>query len=293
MNLLDKIIFNITFFLIGSLFISCNDDLTAELPSYIEIRDFKYTGNNSINPPHPDGYNSTNITDVWVSMDGQIIGNFEMPCKIPILSEGNHSFDIYPGIKVNGISGARMKYPFYKKFEIDTILIKNEVISIEPNTSYIKDLPTPIFNTRGQFESQGTMFEKTNMSDTIVIIQSDVVFQGEKSAAVYLDDQNNYFEVRNIEPLELINNTFLELDFLSTVNFNVGLIIINPEQAEQKEELIQLYSTEEWKKIYLDLSPLINMGNSYSKFKIYFEGNYNEEEEENVIYLDNLKLIHP
>ena len=74
-------------------------------------------------------------------------------------------------------------------------------------------------------------------------------------------------------------------------NFNVGLIIINNSEIEDKKELIQLYPSEDWKKIYLDLGPLISMGNIFSKFKIYFEGYYHNTEINNAVYIDNIKLI--
>ena len=98
----------------------CNESLTAEIPSYIEIVNFDYYGNldsyDGYNT-YPNEYQSTNITDAWVTMDGQALGVFELPCTIPILSDGLHTFTIYPGIKVNGIAGNRIKYPFYSKFE--------------------------------------------------------------------------------------------------------------------------------------------------------------------------------
>ena len=84
MNLLNQIRFILVFYLV--LFTtSCKDDLIAESASYIKIEHFNYDGNSSIHPPHPDGYesfNSTNITDAWISMDGQIIGNFEIPLAV-------------------------------------------------------------------------------------------------------------------------------------------------------------------------------------------------------------------
>ena len=117
-----------------------------------------------------------------------------------------------------------------------------------------------------------------------------IVFQGNKSAAIFLDSINSYFDIRNINELELKSNTFLELNFKSNINFNIGLIIINNSNLEEKKELIQLYPSEEWKKIYLDLGPLISMGNIFSKFKIYFEGYYQNSEINNEIYIDNIKL---
>ena len=279
--------------IITQLISSCAQDLTAEIPSYIEINNFDYLGNNSTTTPHPGGYenyNPINVTDVWISMNGNTIGTFEIPCKIPILDEGIHSFDIYPGIKVNGISGTRIKYPFYEKYELDTELSKEEIVEISPKTSY-KEETMFYFEEKGQFEVGGTMFEKSFNSDTSKIIQNEVVFQGTHSAAIYLDSTNTYFDVRNIEELELQNNTFLELNFLSSIDLNVGLIIFNNNDVEDKQELIQLYPTNDWKKIYLDLSPIISMGTPSSKFKIYFEGMYDTNQNINATYLDNLKLV--
>ena len=296
MATIKKILILTLFISICIFFTSCEEDFSAEIPSYIEITSYDYSGNNYSIPPHPNGYenyHSTNISDAWVSLNGQIIGTFEIPCKIPILTYGDHTLTVYPGIKTNGISSSRIKYPFYEKFETNVTLLKDESITINPTTHYKEEIENNIlFKTKGQFEISGTMFEKSNISDTTVIIQSEIVFQGQHSAAIYLDSTRQYFDVRNIEELELTNNTFLEMDFKSNIEFNVGILIINNNSLEQKEELIRLYATDEWKKIYLDLSPLINTGNINSKFKIYFEGNYNEAHEKNNVYIDNLKLVY-
>ena len=61
---------------------------------------------------------------------------------------------------------------------------------------------------------------------------------------------------------------------------------------EIKEELIQIYPTNEWKKIYLDLYPLLSKGNIYSTFKIYMDGQFDDSVENNAIFIDNLKLVH-
>ena len=139
--------------------------------------------------------------------------------------------------------------------------------------------------------AEGNILEASVISDTAHIIQEEIVFQGNKSVAIYLDSINTYFDIRSSDALELTQNTFLELNFKSNINFNVGLVIINNSTIEQKQELIQLYATEEWKKIYLDLSPLISLGNSLSEFKIYLDGNYSNSELKNAVYIDNIKLV--
>ena len=273
---------------------ACNKSLNAEIPSYIEITQFDYYDNNNVLN------NNAKITDAWVTMDGQNLGVFEIPSRIPILSNdietGTHSFDIYPGIKVNGISATRIKYPFYEKFEIDTITERDSTINITPSTRYTKETQLHFNQDQSGFENTNNILEASLLSDTIPILQDETVFQGEKSIGIYLDETHNYFHVTNNEELTLTNNTntFLELNFKATIGFNVGLIIINntPNTSNQTQELIQLYATDNWKKIYLDLSPLINMGNELSKYKIYFEGSYDDSEIINGIYIDNLNLVY-
>ncbi len=277
--------------IITCLNISCNDSLIAEVPSYIEITQFNYYENNVLNNEN------ARITDAWVTMDGQNLGAFEIPFRIPILNnetENNlHSFIIYPGIKVNGISATRIKYPYYEQFEINTILEQDSIIHINPSTSYKKKTSLHFSQSESQFENGNNILEASLLSDTMPITQGQVVFQGEKSAGIFLDESNDYFHITNSEALNLLSNTFFELNFKSSIGFNVGLMIISniPNVPDQKQELIQLYASDEWKKIYLDLTPLINMGNNNSQYKIYFEGFYDSNQVVNAVYLDNLNLV--
>ncbi|MBF25249.1 MAG: hypothetical protein CMP49_01860 [Flavobacteriales bacterium] len=273
--------------------LKCSDNLNADIPSYIEIEEFNYNGNTNSTIPHDQTYNSVNITDAWVTMNGQIIGVFEIPCKIPILGDGIYNFNISPGIKANGIAGNRIKYPFYEIYQSEIEISNNLVSKIHPTTQY-KTNTQIIYENEGGFEmiAEGSILEATTISDTVHVIQEDVVFQGNKSLAIYLDSTNTYFDIRTIDELELSQNTFLELNFKSNISFNIGIIITNDLDILQRYELIQLYASDDWKKIYLDLAPLISLGNNSSKYKIYFDGQYSNTEIENAVYIDNLKLVY-
>ena len=106
--------------------ISCEGKLDAEIPSFLEIESFDYRGNFPESIPYSNEYKSVNISDAWVSMNGQFIGCFEIPCKIPILSDGANTFYISPGIKSSGQSANRIIYPYYEKdtIEIDLQILK-------------------------------------------------------------------------------------------------------------------------------------------------------------------------
>ena len=294
----------ITLFILICSNINCNKNLIADIPAYIEIQEFNYINNSENTKPYTSNYHSTKITDAWITMDGQFLGVFEIPCIIPIhlannLQSSLHSFDIYPGIKVNGISATRAQYPFYEKFTIDTNLFRDSTVLVKPITQY-KDIAVDKFDGLGVCELGSEMIfnvdntmqisDCTNLSGNSAtpILQTDVVFQGESSLAIYLNHDQNYFHI-STDTMNLEGTTFLELNFKTTTNLKAGVIIINSGK-QQKEELIQLHPTNVWKKTYLDITHLINEGNSYSSFKIYFEG-CGLNNSTNHIYIDNLKLM--
>ena len=137
------------------------------------------------------------------------------------------------------------------------------------------------------------MLQETENSDTIPLIQSNEVFDGEKSCAICINNSNDSYQVITIDEL-LFNsfpeNIFLEMNFKSDIDFKIGLIRNN--NIEDKIEHMKIYKSENWKKIYLNLSPLIIPNISNSTLQIYFESEMTYNDSEGCTYLDNLKLIY-
>jgi len=157
-----------------TLFSSCEkNQFNAETPSYLHISGIDLQVNGT------QGSDSQKITDAWVTMDGTFLGAFELPCTVPILADGAHEFSIYAGIKANGISATRIRYPFYDKcklfqgtdslsssFANQTItLYKDSTININGTTVY-KENTGFIFIEN--FEDAGVILEASTDSDTIL-----------------------------------------------------------------------------------------------------------------------------
>ena len=110
-------------------FSSCKkDQFKAEIPSYIHIESI------DLETDSFEGSDSQNLTDAWVTMDGNFLGAFELPCTIPILSDGAHEFRVSSGIKANGISATRIIYPF---FEICDLFIKDGDTYLASNSNMV------------------------------------------------------------------------------------------------------------------------------------------------------------
>ena len=270
---------------------ACQKELEADRASYVTIESFNYNTNNNETIPFSNDFESINISDCWVTFNGQFIGAYEMPSKIPVHMSGNINARISPGIKVNGISSNRIIYPFYKEYEISTEINLDQNIELYPITEYRDNVDLDDL-TGGDFEI-GNILIATEFSDTIPITQTENVFQGNKSCAIYLDTTNHYFLIKNIEPLTFQNYTddiFLELDFKSSIPFRVGLILNNDVSTRQEHMII--YESNDWKKLYLDLSPIIGLGGNLNNYNIYFEADLPDEMSSGFVYLDNLKIVH-
>ena len=269
-----------------SLFASCETD--SEQASFLSIQNFDFVESENLS-----FLSSKNITDAWITVNGIFIGVFETPSKIPIIASGEPTSDIRisPGIQENGISGSRMIYPFYNLYDTNKSLHQGETTIIHPETSY-KEEANFKFLSQGTFEL-GNMLQETENSDTIPFTQSEEVYQGLKSCALCIDETNNSFQVITIDNFSFENfpeYVFLEMNFKSSINFKIGLV--KNEDLQNKAEHMQIYKSENWKKIYINLSQLIIPNIPNSSFQIYFESNMLDNDSEGCLYLDNIKVVY-
>ena len=68
--------------------------------------------------------------------------------------------------------------------------------------------------------------------------------------------------------------------------------IITNEDLVGRDQHMVIFTSNEWKKLYLDISPLIGTGNPFSTYNIYFEGTLPENMDSGYVLLDNIKIVH-
>ena len=287
-----------------TLFSSCEkNQFNAETPSYLHISGIDLQVNGT------QGSDSQKITDAWVTMDGTFLGAFELPCTVPILADGAHEFSIYAGIKANGISATRIRYPFYDKcklfqgtdslsssFANQTItLYKDSTISINGTTMY-KENTAFIFIEN--FEDAGVILEASSDSDTILskINTDSLVFEGYGSGVIVLDTVHDFFEIMNSEFISLgsiYNQTLLELDYKCDHSFKIGVVVKSAETGSiNRYESLHIDSTSVWNKIYVHMTNQVNLGNSEDEFGIFIGMQKRQDMENTTFYFDNIKWHH-
>ncbi len=288
-----KIIFFLSAALI-SLFVSCEKfDGDQSIPAYIQIDKFILEKNLNL----AEGSLSNKITDVWVYIDDEFLGAYELPAKFPVLKRGNHKITLAPGIKMNGVAGTRVVYPFYKKIELNNYYLKEDSIShIDSSLTKITYLDNVKFAWKEDFEDGGVSLQRRSSSDT-GIYKSNLsanVFEGFYSGLISLNQNQSFFEVETINNFILPKNgspVFLEMNYKTNNPVRVGLLAYYSSKIIQISTVV-LNPSSDWKKIYINFTPDLSELYSAIDFKVFF-GEYKSStnQEVNVIF-DNIKLVH-
>lgn len=268
---------------------SCNwINPSEETPSYIHIDSFDFSAVSG------EGTSNQNIVDAWIFVDGEKIGAFELPCEVPVLKSGTVDIQVYPGIKLDGISTTRAIYPFMNHYAITTNLKEDSITTLTPSSQYASDL---VFDVIEDFESGGITFSETSYSDTNIFRTTEPteVFEGGASGIIKVNTERPNADIKSNNAYVLPSlgqYVFMELNFKTDVEVEVGLIANKGTQAIYNSVLI-LNTTTTWKKIYINYTPLVTREYDASSFYIYFRVILPDDKTEGTVLFDNIKLIHP
>lgn len=268
------------------LFSGCEKDSGQEIPSYIHISSFDLVENENVD----EGSLSHNITDAWVYVNNKFIGVFELPSTFPVLEEGSSTILIKPGIKMNGIASTRVPYPFYTDYTVEGVMLEKEKTdTLQPVVQYNDSIQMPLHES---FEDTSLSL-RAKESDTSLMIDHINPFEGSGSGKIVLEGDNILFEALSDTSYTLPiqgKYVFLEIDFKTNVEVGTGLYEVRNEGAFQKP-VVRLNPTEQWKKIYINLTNIIGSSYPSRNFKVYLNI-YRQDEQAAEVYLDNLKVIH-
>ncbi len=268
------------------------------IPAYISIDDF------NLNTYYPEqGSSSSEITDVWVYLNDDLLGIYEFPDNrpmiFPVLAEGKNKLEIRPGIKLNGISSTRVPYPFYKP------VIFEDFDFIPGTTQSLGTLTTEYY--AGTKFAWLEDFEQANISlsdfgDTITertqpennpaaFLTANSRYSGEITLTNERDQYGstsfNAFEVQKAGTY-----TMLEMNFKIDNFLQVGVVIFDDVYDVVEKDLVILNHTDEWKKIYINLGSNLSLYPTYESYKVIFRAGLEEENSSGKIFIDNIKVVY-
>jgi hypothetical protein len=276
------------FFCFLLLITSCRlSDNAAPVPYYLILEDPVVVA------PLGGGQDSHKITDAWVFADGQILGVFPLPARIPIVAqEGSVEITILAGIRNNGMFDAPVFYPFYKS------IVKS--VSPKPNGSenipllfqYVSNAKIPVNES---FES-GTSFtiDLDNNINTEIISTGEDARTGKRSGLISLSNNQKFVEVGS--SLRVLNSqnskgkSYIELDYRGEGEIAVG-IIKTRNTAFRVDYVLFVPGKPEWNKIYIDVTDVLSPGD-YDEYRLALGFSRTGFSETSRIYVDNIKHVH-
>ena len=270
----------ITYLLILFGLFSCQKEDTVNIPTYLKIDNIALD----------EGNTTSNITDAWVYINGQLQGVYELPAKFPVLEQGNTDIKVYAGIKNNGIAAERAIYPFYNPYSINAKLSINSTTEINPIINIKENIdeqfdhfdPSYSFNADTCFQvlSGGPYgkFGSLSLSDSDSILITEINYQDFPLSFDNVPQQGS--------------PTYMELDYKNNTSFLVGMYINSPNSPTLEKGLLWINPKEDWNKIYIDLTQTVSEAIGAETFSIFIKMQRDSNLDENKLDFDNIRIIH-
>ncbi len=275
---LKLLVFSITIVMV-----SCNQEI-AEIPSVIEIEDYEIVQRGN------EGSIRHNFSDLYIYENEIFLGAYSIPAQVSNIRNGDINLLIFPGIKENGITQTPSIYPMMEAFQGSLSFEDNSERSILPTFGYKSEAN---FRLIDEFESE-TTFRVDLDEDPSTTISFEPGFEG-YSAKIVLDSAHPLFEVTSVDgkrgfPFDG-TPIYLELDYKTDVNLQIGLIAWSNSIAEVKQFRYGIRPKLDWNKIYINLTPEI-AGSQLEFYKIVIRAEHDPNLSSSTILLDNIKWIH-
>jgi len=259
-----------------------------QVPAYVNIDSFTFTAGAA------QGTSSSNITDMWVYANGDIQGVFAVPSTVPVLRKGNTDVLVFAGIKNDGISSTRIKYPFYTVFDTTLNLEETKSHTIHPHFRYADGVN---IDTSRDFES----FQAGSSNDGGImtgINDPAIAFEGSECAKAYIEPGGSFLQFVDDGTLSIPSGTavFLEMDYSANNLFSLGVLSLDDGDLD-KHPIIYITPTTTdagtlptWNKIYIDLGQIGLDYPNAAYHRLYIEC-YPSESTSPTLFFDNLKIV--
>lgn len=230
------------------------------------------------------GSTSHKITDVWIYVNDELQGVYELPVTIPILATGNTKITFSPGILANGISTTRVQYPFYTDTTMLLDLVTGKTDTVLPAITYRSD----------QFFKLNEDFENGNeFSNLQRVLDAALAFEGNACGKI-IADTSRIVRVLTTNKIEVNPEfgsvLFMELNYKSTHPIQAGIIAETDGQGSVVIPKVVIPAQANWNKIYLNFTPEIN-GTVANRFRFFIQIDASGTTDAIEIYLDNVKIL--
>ncbi|WP_116127597.1 hypothetical protein [Lewinella sp. IMCC34183] len=265
---------------------ACPADLEVE-PAFVTVDGFQLEAGPG------RGAATMDVREVWAFADGEFIGVFPLPARIPLYRVGPVNLRLEAGIRQDGRSVTPDIYPFYTPFERSVDLQSG--VTQELGELPVTYRPETVFGFVEDFEATTPrVFTEVLAGAGGITVQTDVVRSGAAAGAVILSDTSTLVEVatqRSYAGLsETPVNVWLEVDYRGD---GLGLFGVVGTQGGLPVRVFDpgFLPRDTWTKLYVNLSPVVG-SSGLAELRVALSTVLPPELARGTVYLDNLKLLY-
>ena len=236
------------------------------------------------------GANSLKVTDVWYYVDEQFQGCYPIGGIVPIVASGSANIKLFGGIRNNGIGATRQQYYFFKPISFSQPVEAGKTYTYNPVFEYISGAKFPVTEN---FELSGVLFQNAGDpgdSSYVIVTNPSLVYGGTgKSLFLGMSDAKPTAKIITTTASNMPLSgarIYMELNYKCNQEITVGVAA----GSEQRNAIV-LNATDNWNKIYIDLTMVVNTIPTYSYYKFYISAIKNANVANPAIYIDNVKVV--
>jgi len=262
-----------------------------QIPAFLRMEEY------AISTTGDQGYPVHNLTDAWVYHEEQLIGVYELPASIPILSDGATDLRIKPGMRVSGQVGQRSSHPFINDLTPTISLFPDSHVVYNPTVTYKADAK---FEWVEEFEGAGLSLVATAQNQGVMTrIQGEGAFAGQSLKMSLSGSNQLLMECATSERFTTLPRAgapiILECSYRNNNRLFIGLISQTTTGVRQTTIMVLNASPDVWKHVYVNVGETVSSSSlaNASGHQVFF-GFIRDEvgSDEAYAIIDNIKLIH-
>lgn len=290
----------------GHFVIGCNIiNPTEKAPTYIHIDSFYFKNNPAITVKDVNGgslntFSNTShaINSIWAYYNGAGIGAFDLPVTFPVIAQGAGKLVIVPGISQDGLNSFLVTYPFYQVDTYSFIAKPGQVINHIPVTQFYTDAVVTVicnfetgihgFNHWGDWGGANLTTEGYTSGPSYLQSHVGRIFLNSATYDTLSVDTSSPFTISY--NTNSTNPAYIEMDYKNTAPFAVGIKGNLLSLAYDTLTLVNLYPTDTWKKVYLQVADYAIQRKATS-YNFYIKTSLPPGDTRDTILIDNVQLI--
>jgi hypothetical protein len=272
--------------------ISCDTEQSPDV-AYIEIPAMNVVTNSSQGAP------TSALTTLWIEQNGQDLGAFLPPCRIPVYAGENQTLRFIPGVDLNGSYSIRNQYEMLETKSKTFSLSSGAVKSIPEALMTFSYKESIDFIVVEDFEDVGLSLQETakstvNLTSTNNPSEIQPIPAGNSRSGKVVLPPVNLAEFKSIETYDLPKygaNVWVELDYKTDIPLTVGIVANELLQSVQAP-VVTLFPTAEWNKIYINLVSEVSAYPNSGDYNLFIGAVNTSDTDTAHVYFDNFKLLY-